>query len=121
MSRNTGRIPQSYDEIVRQTVVDPDSSVRPSVAQEQAAREGYRALDEQEQALRDRVAGALATAGPSAGDVTVEINRDMVTLRGRVPHPAMLRVIEDAVAGVAGVSTIHDQVVVDAPAVLDAP
>jgi hypothetical protein len=121
MSRNTGKTPQSYDEIVRQTVVEPDSSVRPTRAQEQAAREGYRALDSDEQALRDRVAGALATAGPGAAGVTFEVSVDLVTLLGRVAHPAMLRVIEDAVAGVAGVSTIHDQVVVDAPAVLGAP
>lgn len=121
MSRNTGRPPQSYDEITRQTVVDPDSSVRPTLAQEQAAREGHRALDGDEQALRDQVVHALVSAGPGAAGVTVEVSRDLVVLRGRVAHPAMLRVIEDAVAGIAGVSTIHDQVVVDAPAALHAP
>jgi len=121
MSCNTGKSPQSYDEVVRQTVVDPDSSVRPTLAQEQAAREGYRALDVDEHALRDRVVHALAAAGPSTAGVMVEVSRDLVTLRGRVADPGMIRVIEDVVAGIAGVSTIHDQVVIDAPAALDRP
>jgi hypothetical protein len=121
MSRNTSRTPSSYDEIVRETVVDPDSSVRPTLAQERAAREGYRALDPDERALHDRVVHALSAAGPGVAGVTAEISRDLVRLRGRVADVATLRLIEDLVAGIPGVDTIHDQVVIDSTATLGAP
>jgi osmotically-inducible protein OsmY len=110
MSRNTARTPRSYEEIVRRTIVEPDSSVRPTLEQEQAAREGFRALDTNEQALQDRVVRAIQAAGVHG--VTVEISRDLVTLRGEVPDSALLRTLEDIVANVSGVTTIHDQVVV---------
>jgi len=110
MSSTTGKNSSSYDDIVRKTVVDPDSSTRPTKDQERQAREGFRALDGDERALQDRVQQALATTG--AAGVTVEITRDRVTLRGRVHDPALLRTVEDAVAGVPGVETIHNQVVV---------
>jgi len=70
MARNTVRNPSSYDDIVRRTVVDPDSSVRPSREQEAAAREGFRALDADEQVLYDRVREALASLGNGASNVT---------------------------------------------------
>lgn len=112
MSRNTGRNSKSYDDIVRSTVVDPDSSVRPTKQQEKEAREGFRALDPDEQALHARVVQALASAGGDASAVTVEISGDLVRLSGQVSDSRMLRSIEDAVAGVPGVETIHNQVVV---------
>ena len=115
MSRNTSPNPSSYDDIVRQTVVDPDSSARPSRAQEQAAREGFRALDAEEQQIHDRVQQALSALGNAASRVTAEVSRDLVTLRGQVSEVRMLRRIEDEVARVAGVETIHNQVVVTAP------
>ena len=96
---------------MRWTVVDPDSSVRPTREQEQAALEGFRALDTVEQALHDRVVHALAATGITG--VTVEVNRDLIILRGRVPDITRLRTLEDTVATVPGVTTIHDQVVVD--------
>jgi hypothetical protein len=114
MSRNTLRNPSSYDDIVRRTVVEPDSSTRPTQQQEQAARNGFRALDPDEQVLHDRVKQALATLGAVASQVTVEVSRELVTLRGQVSDAAMLRRIEDAVAYVTGVETIHNQVVVSA-------
>src|SRR5689334_1639598 len=40
MPTKSTRNPKTYDEIVRATVLDPDSSVRPTKEQEQAAREG---------------------------------------------------------------------------------
>jgi len=114
MARNTVRNPRSYDDIVRQTVVEPDTSIRPTRDQEQAAREGFRALDPDEQVLHDRVVQALATLGPDASRVTAEVSNELVTLRGQVADVAMLRRIEDAVAYVTGVETIHNQVVVAA-------
>ncbi len=115
MSRNTGKSPGTYDDIVRKTVVDPDSSARPTRAQEQVAREGFRALDADEQVLQDRALQALATLGAVAAGVTVEVAREQITLRGRVREAATLRAVEDAVARVSGVDTIHNLVVVDSP------
>jgi hypothetical protein len=114
MSRSTVRNSKSYEDIVRQTVVDPDSSQRPTREQEAAAREGFRALDADERLLQERVLGALASSGADISGVTVEITRDLVTLRGRVSDSSMLRVLEDAIARVPGVDTIHNQVVVAA-------
>lgn len=114
MSANTVRNPKSYDDIVRKTVVDPDSSVRPSREQEQQAREGFRALDPDEQVLQDRVQQALSALGGAAAQVSVEVSRELITLRGTVTDVAVLRRLEDAVAHVAGVETIHNQVVVAA-------
>jgi hypothetical protein len=112
MSRRPGENPRSYDEIVRSTVVDPDSSVRPTREQEQAAREGFRALDADEQALHARVMKALAGVGAVTSGVTVEITGDLVRLSGQVPDAGTLRALEDTVARVQGVDTIHNQVVV---------
>lgn len=114
MARNTVRNPRSYDDIVRRTIVEPDTLIRPTREQEQAAREGFRALDPDEQVLHDRVIQALTTLGPEASRVTAEISRELVTLRGQVADVATLRRIEDAVAYVTGVETIHNQVVVAA-------
>ncbi|HEY6177258.1 MAG TPA: BON domain-containing protein [Kofleriaceae bacterium] len=100
---------------MRRTVVDPDTSARPSREQEQAAREGFRALDADEQVLHDRVRQALASLGADASNVTAEVSRELVTLRGQVSSASMLRRLEDAVAYVTGVETIHNQVVVAAP------
>lgn len=112
MSRHSGKNPRSYDDIVRDTVVDPDSSVRPTRAQEQMAREGFRALDPEEQALQTRVNGALAQAGADVAQVRVEVTRDLVRLSGQVADADVLRRLEEAVAHVAGVETVHNQIVV---------
>ena len=92
-------------------MVDPDSSVRPTKGQEQQAREGFRALDGDEAALQSRVQQALARTSAAAA-VTIEVARELVTLRGRVADTADLRTIEDVVAAVPGVDTVHNQIVV---------
>jgi len=114
MSRSTEKNSKSYEEIVRKTVVDPDSSARPTLEQEQAGREGFRALDTDERVLEQLVRAAVASSGADTSAVTVEIARDKVTLRGSVPDVGMLRPLEDAVARVPGAETIHNQVVVAA-------
>ena len=115
MSRNTLRDPHRYDDIVRKTVVEPDTSVRPTREQEEQARHGFRALDADEQIIHDSVQQALSDLGGSAAKVDVEVNRELVTLRGQVDDMSTVRAIEDAVARVTGVETIHNQVVVAAP------
>jgi osmotically-inducible protein OsmY len=97
--------PTSYDDIVRRTVPDPDSSQRPSEHQEQQSREGFRAMDEQETALAARVQAA-------AEGVAVEVARDTVTLRGQVRDAQAITRIEDAVRAVDGVANVVNQLVV---------
>ena len=100
-------MPKSYDEITRKTVPDPIGSWRPSPEQVKQAQEGFRALDADEQALQARVQAALA----GHGDITVEIERDRVTLRGHVRDPQDLTRIPDLVRGIEGVGSVDDQLV----------
>lgn len=72
-------------------------------------------MDADEQIIHDRVQLALTGLGDRAARVTVEVNRELVTLRGQVSDLATLQAIEEAVARVTGVETIHSQVVVAAP------
>jgi hypothetical protein len=115
MSSNPSKNSDSYDDIVRRTVVDPDSSVRPSREQEQAAREGFRATTADEQALAGQVQRTIAALAGDTSRVSCEVSEERVTLRGQVTDSRLLRALEDAVAAVPGVETIHNQVVV-APA-----
>jgi len=112
MSPPSGRNPKTYDEITRSTVLDPDSSQRPTREQERQAREGFRAVDAGEHALHARVTAALAGSGADVSKVTVEVSGDMVRIAGEVADSAALRALEDIVARVSGVETIHNQVVV---------
>jgi osmotically-inducible protein OsmY len=100
-------MPKTYDEITRKTVPNPDSSFRPSPEQVKQAYEGFRALDTDEQALQQRVQAAIA----GRGDVTVEVERDRVILRGRVRDAADLRRLPELVRGLEGVGSVDDQLV----------
>lgn len=97
---------KTYDEIERKTVPYPDSSFKPSPEQVQQAKDGFRALDADEQALGARVRAAL---GSDAQGVTVEIDRDRVTLRGTVANASALTNVPDRVRGIDGVSDVVDQ------------
>jgi hypothetical protein len=99
-------MPKSYDEITRKTVPEPDSSWRPSPEQVKQAREGFRAMDPDEQQLQARVRVAV---GPG---VDVEVDGDRVTLRGQVADAEALRRIPELARGVDGVAQIDDQLVV---------
>ena len=104
---------RSYDEIVRQTVPELDSSFRPTLGQEKAAYEGTRILDEDEQQLYARVVDSLlgiSDIDPSG--VHVEIDRDRVTLRGRVHGSGVLDLIERRVQGVNGVGVVTNLLVI---------
>jgi hypothetical protein len=100
-------MPKSYDDITRKTVPDPIGSWRPSEEQVKQAYEGFRALDAEEQALQARVQSAIA----GKGEITVEIERDRVTLRGRVSDAKDLTRIPDLVRGIEGVGSVDDQLV----------
>jgi osmotically-inducible protein OsmY len=109
------RVPRSYDEIVRSTVPDPDSSRRPTARQEALAREGFRAMDEHEHVLHARVVAALEdvlAACDACMAFDVEVDRDTVTLRGSVPDVALMSRIEALVAQVEGVGEVVNRLVV---------
>ena len=103
----------SYEDIVRQTVPEPDSSFRPTRAQERAAYEGARMLDEDERWLYVRVVDSLlAVSDLDPSGVRVEIDRDRVTLRGRVRDAGVLDLVERIVHGVEGVGVIANYLVI---------
>lgn len=106
--------PRTYDEIVRATVPEPDSSWRPSPEQEKRAREGYRALTPDEQRLCDRVHDALLAAGINTQPLQIEVDRDRVILRGQVRDRHTLDRIPDLVREVEGVGSVVDQLVIAA-------
>ncbi|MDB4955015.1 MAG: hypothetical protein JWO36_2584 [Myxococcales bacterium] len=106
------RKPPSYDDITRKTVPNLDSSFRPTREQEQQAREGFRALDADEQQLADSVQRALAASGVRG--VTAEVERNRVTLRGQVRDAQELARIPDLVRSVPGVGDVIDQLVIAA-------
>ena len=106
------RPPRSYDEIVRATVPDPDSSWRPTHEQEKRANEGFRAMDPDEQRLCDRVHDALLAAGIDTTTIHLEIDRDRVILRGHVREPKLLARVPELVRDVDGVGAVIDQLVI---------
>jgi hypothetical protein len=106
--------PKSYDEIVRKTVPEPDSSFRPTPDQERVAYEGFRALDADEQALFDRVNSVLASSGHDLQHVAVEVERDSVILRGSVRDEAALARVLEIVRNVEGVDAVDDELVISA-------
>jgi osmotically-inducible protein OsmY len=111
------RIPpvaETYDEILRRTVVEPDSSFRPTQKQEKAAYEGARVLDADEQQLFDSVSGALSgSSDVDASKIEVVIDRDRVTLRGIVREATAFTRIERLVHGVDGVGDVVNYLVVE--------
>ena len=115
MPTNPPRIPHSYDEIVRQTVPDPDSSFRPDERQVAEADERFRderlsaQMTDQERALYARVAAVIFTTGDEVG---FEVDRGMVILHGNVRDPSSLQMIEDRVRAVDGVKDVANRIVV---------
>ena len=74
-------MPESYDEITRLTVLDPDGSVRPLPS--------HRTAQAADRRLREEVADALYACGFT--DIGVEVDDGHVILRGWVKHPEHLR------------------------------
>ena len=106
------RAPRSYEEIVRATVPDPDSSWRPTVEQEHRAYEGFRAMAPEEQRLCGFVHDALLAAGIDTTRLNIEVDRDRVILRGEVHDAATLSRVPDIVRDVEGVGSVIDQLVI---------
>ena len=107
------RVPHSYDEIVRRTVPDPDSSFRPTSQQEDAADacSDVELMSQDERRLYHRVCDALL---PLYGRIGVEIEHERVTLRGVVPDMRALELVESLVTSIEGVGDVDSRLVVAA-------
>ncbi len=103
--------PKSYDEIVRNTVPDPEGSWRPSDDQ---VKEGFRAHDPAEQALHDRVRDALNASGLDTTRIAIEVERERVTLRGTVAPGQNLHQLEELVSRTDGVGELVNAIVIEA-------
>lgn len=106
------RASKTYDEVTRRTVPEADSGYRPTKDQERQAFEGYRALDEDEASLHARVMDALRESGINWQDITIEIERDKVAVRGTVDDEEDLQRIPDLIRAVEGVGSVDDRLVV---------
>ncbi len=103
--------PKTYDEIVRRTVPDPEGSWRPS---DEQVRQGYRALDDDEQDLHDRVRDALIAMAVDTTRIAIEVEGGQVTLRGTLPRDHDLHRIETTISRVEGVDNLVDWLVIEA-------
>lgn len=83
--------PETYDEITRLTVLEPDGSVRPLRPQPRSADADAR--------LREAVADALNACGFT--DIGVEVEAGHVMLRGWVHQPEHVRQAARIVSSVA--------------------
>jgi osmotically-inducible protein OsmY len=114
------RPPQSYEEITRDTVANPDLSYRPSIEEEQRSRHRFgpqtehrpHPLSSRERALKDRVVAALnADSSVDLVDVTVDVDDEEVVLIGTVPGPATSIRIQEIAGAVHGVVRIDNQLI----------
>lgn len=102
----------TYDDITRRTVPEPDSGFRPTPEQERQAFEGYRALDADESALHGRVMDALRDSGLNWQALSIEVERDRVSVRGAVDDERALSRIPEIIRNVDGVAEVVDRLVV---------
>jgi osmotically-inducible protein OsmY len=121
MAGDSGKTASSYDEILRRTVPNPDSSMRPSREEELMARHRFgeptehrpRPLTVSERALLERVRIALV-ADPRLDlrHVNISVDFRCVVLTGDVPGEATSIKIEDIVGSLEGVDSVDNQLVV---------
>jgi osmotically-inducible protein OsmY len=121
MALGPRRTATSYDDILRATVPNPDSSFRPSREEEEMSRHRFGAPTEHrphaasraERDLLDRVQRALfADNTIDLTDVEIEIDGSQVILLGTVPGPATRVRIEDIAASIHGVEQVDNQLVI---------
>ena len=121
MAGRSDKTPSSYDEILRRTVVSPDTSMRPSREEEMLARHRFgeatehrpRPLSRTELELLARVRRTLmADPGLDLTNVEVMVDGRCVVLTGDVPGIATSVRIADVAAALQGVDGVDNQLVV---------
>lgn len=104
---------KDYDDIVRKTVPQTDLTMRASKEEEQASLAGPRNLMPDEQALETAVRGALRTELVNGvADISIEVDRDAVTVTGRVATSDEINRVSDIVSRVDGVRKFTNKLVV---------
>ena len=99
-------VPQTYDEITRRTVLEPDGSIRPAPDGAPSERNDLE--------LRGVVADALLASG--FGEIGVEVASGGITLRGWARDPDQVAQILRVVAAAAPNVEISDRMHVGRPA-----
>jgi hypothetical protein len=121
MAGGSDKTPSSYDEILRRTVVNTDTSMRPSREEELLARHRFgeatehrpRPLTQVELELLARVRRTLmADPGLDLTNVEVTVDGRCVVLTGDVPGVATSIRIADLVGVLHGVDGVDNQLVV---------
>ncbi|HTL37184.1 MAG TPA: BON domain-containing protein [Kofleriaceae bacterium] len=103
------RAPRSYDEIVRRTVPNPDSSWRPTSEEERRSLEGWLSPRVEEQVLRDDIHDVLILAGIDATALRIDVDRSRVVVRGEVRDRPFADRIIGLIEKVPGVTSVVDQ------------
>jgi osmotically-inducible protein OsmY len=103
------RAPRNYDEIVRRTVPNPDTSWRPTSEEERRSLEGWAAPRVNEQVLHDDIHDVLILAGIDATVLQLDVDRSRVVVHGEVRDRAMADRIIGLVEKVPGVTRVIDQ------------
>lgn len=121
MAGRSDKTPSSYDEILRRTVVNTDTSMRPSREEEMLSRHRFgeatehrpRPLTKTELELLDRVRRTLmADPGLDLTNVEITVDGRCVVLTGDVPGIATSIRIADLAGGLHGVDGVDNQLVV---------
>ncbi len=111
----------SYDDIVRRTILMPDTSRKPSREEEELARHRagaaadhiphpLSAAEERRLAAAERALAADPSIDMSHVNVTVDCHE--IVLKGNVPGPATRARIEDVVRAIEGVERVDNQLVI---------
>ena len=101
--------PRSYDEIVRRTVPEPDSSFRPTRNQENDALAHLEQRPDRTLYLR---LSEVLLDDHSLGDIGFELEHGRVTLNGIVHNPRAITYLEDLARAIDGVDEVINRIVV---------
>lgn len=104
------RPPRTYDEIVRRTVPNPDSSWRPSREQEMWARQ--RGVTPEIQAIADDIHDALVAAGIDTSALRCIVDAEHVVVRGWARDRPTADWILEIVERIPGVTRVVDQITI---------
>jgi hypothetical protein len=114
MPQKSPPVPRSYDEIVRRTVPQLDSSWSPTEEQERDAYAGKHVYTPEEEALLHRVSEALLdTPGIDMCGIEVDVDDRRVTLRGHCANITAIDRVVRAVSSMEEVSDVVDRLVVE--------
>lgn len=101
------QIPRSYDEIVRRTVPEPDSSFRPDASQKDQTNR----LKPSDPRVYARLSEELLD-DHSLGHIGFEVDQGRVTLHGTVRDARSISYLENLARSIEGVDDVINRLVV---------